>query len=336
MTVLPAAGTHRVTVSGTDLTFEVAAGERLLAAARRAGVWLPFECGWGSCGTCKVTVEDGETELLYAAAPAVSDRDARRRRVVACQSTARSDLVIRPTRTENTPPAERPVRDHVGELVAREDLGPDLARFHVRLGEPAAYHPGQHAVLDLGAGLRRCYSMAGLPGSDQIAFIAKRYAGKPGSEALFALEEGTPIGIELPYGDSWLRPGVRPVVLVAGGTGISAVLALTQHLAAGAHDGRDVHVYYGAGSEAELVCWDELEAAVGRIPGGRLAGAVLTGSPRWTGTRGFVTDALAVDVGSLGEADVYVTGPPVMAEATRALLRERGVPIDRIHVDCFG
>ena len=40
----------------------VVEGERILGAALRAGVWVPYECGWGSCGTCKMTVVEGEVE----------------------------------------------------------------------------------------------------------------------------------------------------------------------------------------------------------------------------------------------------------------------------------
>ncbi|WP_372481652.1 2Fe-2S iron-sulfur cluster-binding protein, partial [Rhodococcus zopfii] len=48
-------GHYRVTVEPSGDSFVVRPGENILAAGRRAGVWLPFECGWGSCGTCKAT-----------------------------------------------------------------------------------------------------------------------------------------------------------------------------------------------------------------------------------------------------------------------------------------
>jgi toluene monooxygenase electron transfer component len=327
---------HRVSVAGTGAAFDVRPGERILAAARRAGAWLPFECGWGSCGTCKVTVVEGETELLYAEAPSVDARDGRRGRILACQSTPTTDLVIKATRVGDEPGPERPVRDHVGVLVTHEELGPDLARFRFRLDAEADYHPGQHAILDLGAGLRRCYSMAGLPGAREAIFIAKRYAGRPGSGRLFSVAEGEQITLELPYGDMYLRDGDGPVVLVAGGTGISAIVAMTLELAEGADNGRDVHVFYGAGNRAELVCWDELSRAVARLGNGALHGALLEAPVGWSGTSGFVTAALSEQLADLTDASFYVAGPPPMTEATLVLLRERGVQLDRIHYDSFG
>ena len=42
---------------------------------------------------------------------------------------------------------------------------------------------------------------------------------------------GDVVRMELPYGDMWLRPGDRPLLLAAGGTGISAILSLLRSLA---------------------------------------------------------------------------------------------------------
>lgn len=325
---------HRVTIAGSDASFEVRRGERILAAARRAGTWLPFECGWGGCGTCKVTVVDGETELLFDA-PSVDPRDARRRRVVVCQSTPKTDLSIRAGHTSTEPSPERPVRDHVGRLVARECLGPDLARFRFQLEADAAFRPGQHAILDLGAGLRRCYSMAGQPGSREVSFIAKRYPGKAGSARLFAVSEGEEVPMELPYGDMYLRDGDAPVVLIAGGTGISAILAIAEQLAL-ARTTRAVHVFYGAGTEAELVCWDELTRAMAVLDDGHLHGALLEPPVDWDGVTGFVTTALGDRLPHLADAVFHVAGPPPMTDATVDLLRLHAIQLDRVHYDSFG
>ncbi len=327
---------HRVRLAGAEQVFEAAAGERSLAAARRAGVWLPFECGWGSCGTCKVTVVEGDTELLYPQAPSVDPRDARRGRVVACQSAATGDLTLKVLRAEQAPSPERPTADYRARLESREEVGPDIVRFGFVLDRPADYRPGQHAILVLAPGLRRCYSMADLPGTSAVSFIAKRYPGRPGSRRLFDLAHDDGIDIELPYGDSWLRPGERPVVLVAGGTGISAIRALARQLSTGVDRDRPVHVFYGAATVPELVCWDDLHQATSQLTRGRLHGIVARPDHGWTGAVGFVTDLLGEQLPALGEAEFYVAGPPPMVEAVRVLLREHAVPLDRVRYDSFG
>lgn len=338
---------YQVGIEGTDLVVDVPAGERILAAARRAGVWLPFECGWGSCSSCKATLVDGTVAMLFPGAPAVDARDERRRRILLCQTTPTSDLVIKPQHVENSPPAVRPTRDVVGRLVDVRPLGPSIARFTFELRdgrEPvaASFRPGQYAILEPAPGVRRCYSLAGLPGDALVQFIAKRYAGS-GSSSLFSLTAGESIPVELPYGDMWLRPADRPVLLAAGGTGVSAILSLLHQLAepGGVVGGRRVRVVYGAATPAELVCWDELIGLVDRIPGASLHGALVAPEPEWVGTTGFVTHALADLAGSgehedLSTSDAYLAGPPVMVDAVKKTFTQLGITLDRTYVDSFG
>jgi toluene monooxygenase electron transfer component len=324
-------------------------GERILGAARRAGVWLPYECGWGSCTSCKATLVEGTVDLLFADAPALDARDERRRRVLLCQTTPTSDVVIKPQRVGDAPDPVRPTRDVTGVLERVEPLGRGVSRFVLRLVDDAGgpvvadFRPGQYAMVEPSPGLRRCYSMANLPGSDRIELVAKHYEGKPGSTSLFALQPGALVPIELPYGDMWLRPNERPILLVAGGTGISAILALVRLLADGApeHEGRRVRVLYGAASRDELVCWDELVELVERLPDATLHGALVAPEDDWVHTHGFVTHALEELAESgqhhdLGDSDVYLAGPPVMVTAVQESLGSLGIQLDRTYVDSFG
>lgn len=329
--------------------FPVHPGERILGAARRAGVWLPYECGWGSCTSCKATLVEGSVDLLFPDAPALDARDERRRRVLLCQTTPTSDLVLKPQRVEEAPDPVRPTRDATAVLESVEPLGPGVSRFTLRLvdhdGGPvlADFRPGQYALIEPEPGLRRCYSMANLPGTDVVELVAKHYDGRPGSSRLFALAPGARMPVELPYGDMWLRDGERPVLLVAGGTGISAILALVRQLADGApeHAGRRVRILYGAASRDELVCWDELVDLVAGLPDATLHGALVAPVDDWEHTHGFVTHALEELAASgehhdLGDSDVYLAGPPVMVKAVQESLGSLGIQLDRTYVDSFG
>jgi toluene monooxygenase electron transfer component len=327
--------THRVVVAGTDTSFDVVEGERILGAALRSGVWLPFECGWGSCGTCKVTLVEGEVETLLTDAPAISPRDARRSRVLACQSTAKSDLVVKPTWVETKPRTGLATRRRPAMLTERVEIGPAIFRLIFTIDGPADFHEGQHAVIDLGGGMRRCYSMSNRPGSAEVEFIMKRYAGRPGSEAVSALTPGAAVHLEMPYGDMWIRDGDAPVCLVAGGTGIAPILGMLRRLAADGDD-RPVRVIYGANISEELVCWQDLAQLVSELSDAELVGALSTAHEGWSGVQGFVTHALEPKLGELADADFYIAGPPVMTNAVTALLKAGGVQLDRIRYDSFG
>jgi toluene monooxygenase electron transfer component len=326
---------HRVAVAGTDTCFEVVEGERILTAAMRAGVWMPFECGWGSCGTCKMTLVEGEVETLFPAAPAISPRDARRARILACQSTATSDVVIKPTWVEAAPRDGLGTRRQAAVLTAREELGPAIFRLQFRVDRPVEFREGQHAVIDLGAGLRRCYSMSNRPGSTAVEFIMKRYRGRPGSEAVSDLAVGAQVILEMPYGDMWIRDSGTPVCLVAGGTGIAPILGMLHRLA-DEQDPRPVRVVYGANVHDELVCWQDLATLILRLPDAELIGALTNPHDGWDGTEGRVTHALEPLLADLADADFYIAGPPVMTDAVNQQLKQAGIQLDRIRYDSFG
>ena len=326
---------HRVSIADTDTSFEVAEGERILTAALRSGAWVPFECGWGSCGTCKMTLVSGEVETLFPEAPAISPRDARRNRILACQSTPVSDLVVKPTWLENTPREGMATERCAAVLAGKYEIGPSIFRLHFTLDRAVPFHEGQHAVIELADGMRRCYSMSNRPGSATVEFIMKRYGGKPGSEAVSALNPGDEVVIEMPYGEMWIQPSEAPVCLVAGGTGIAPILSMLHQLSA-ERDSRPITVVYGANIYDELVCWPDLASLAAELSHAELVGALATPHPGWEGIEGLVTHALDPLMPRLDDADFYIAGPPVMTNAVRQQLSENGIQLNRIRYDSFG
>ncbi len=328
---------YTVTVAPHGLTFQVREGEPILVAARRQGIWLPFECGWGSCGTCKVTLVDGEVRSLFPQAPAIKPRDARRKRILTCQSTPCSDVVLR-VMGDLEPRRDLPTADYRGVLAEVETLAPDIRRFRFALDRPARFLAGQYAILELAPGLRRAYSMANLPGAPEVEFIVKRYPGGRGSELLFALEPGEEVPVELPYGAAYLRPVSGPVAFVAGGTGIAPILGLLRHgIASGELAGWPVYVFYGARTPEELVCLDALEHLVARLPTGVLVPVVERAADSWQGQTGFVTEAMQRQLPEpWANYTFYMAGPPPMIRAALRLLEEANVPITQLYFDSFG
>ncbi len=86
--------TYEVTIEPTGDIVEVEDGQTILDASLRQGVWLPFACGHGTCGTCKVQVLDGDAEVGDASPFALMDMERDEGKVLACCATPESDLVI--------------------------------------------------------------------------------------------------------------------------------------------------------------------------------------------------------------------------------------------------
>ena len=325
-------GARRVTLEPSGIAFDQAPGQRLLDAARAAGVWLPFECGWGSCGTCKATLVSGGVELVSDTAPALSERDARRARVLLCQSSATTDATIKPLRVSLEPDPVREVRSTKGVVASISEVGPSIVDLTIATDEPCVFRPGQFAIVEGPQGERRCYSLAGEPGRPGIRLVVKRYEGRPVSSWMATRTVGDPITFHAPYGDVWLRESARPLLMVAGGSGISAILGLARHAARAARD-RPLTVVYGARTRAELALLEELNGLVAEHGDAELVPVVEGGDPV-DARLGLVTDLLeGIDCAG---RDVYLAGPPAMVDAVDLVLIQRGMPRDRLFVDRFG
>ena len=58
-----------VTARSGAREFECEPGEKILHADLRSGVELPYECGTGTCGTCKARLVSGRVESAWPDAP---------------------------------------------------------------------------------------------------------------------------------------------------------------------------------------------------------------------------------------------------------------------------
>ncbi len=326
----------QVTIEPDGRRFDAHSGETLLEAARRGGVTLPHECGWGHCGSCKVTVVEGQTDLMFPAAPALGPRDQKLNRTVACQAMACSDLTIKLAPGEPQPPVIA-ARRQEAELIAVEELAPEIRRFTLRPDGGADFLPGQYAILHLGDRLRRAYSMCNLPDGETLQVISKRYPGGVGSNALADLRPGDRLVLEAPFGTCTLKPRPGRKIFIAGGTGISPILSLVRQAARDEVDfAAPVDIVYCARRAVDLAAGDELEEAAARVPGAIYIPCVEEETSMPGHAIGRALDVLASLSYDPAATEFYVAGPPVMVNAVKSHLKEAGVAITRIHYDSFG
>jgi toluene monooxygenase electron transfer component len=226
----------------------------------------------------------------------------------------------------------------VGEVVAARMLTHDLREISVAVD--GDFLPGQFAMLRRTGGQERAYSMSNIPGADVWQFQIKRVPG--GAESSAFVDDvgvGDRLEVDGPYGHAHLEPTGRDVLCLAGGSGLAPMVSVARGLAAGPGAGeRRLHFFYGARAARDL-CAAEFATEVGEHLADVTLVEVLSEEvpDDWTGSRGFVHEALAAAaLPDLAERDIYVAGPPPMTDAvTRLLVRELKVPVDRIHYDRF-
>ena len=214
---------------------------------------------------------------------------------------------------------------------------------------PIHAHAGQFATLRFpGIKRPRPYSFARDPRAEkpgEHTFYIRLVADGEVSAWLAAGDRsGSELEIAGPLGEFGLDDAHAPMICIAGGSGMSAILALLQ-LAAATQVKRDCYFYYGARGQADLYADDEIAeiAAAWSAENSFEFVRVLSEEPAdsdWQGARGFVTDAVKstlLDAGriSADDASAFFCGPPPMIAAGARILAEAGMPDTKIFRDVF-
>ncbi len=155
-----------------------------------------------------------------------------------------------------------------------------------------------------------------------------------------AVHEGDLLDVHMPLGDFVLQPGTRPVVLLSGGSGITAVLSMLEHLTK--HDGgeRDVVFLHAARHRGHHAFGSHVRALARRRPGVRVA--VLYGEAGPEDELGVHHDAVGRVTANVIRAhlpavpaDFYYCGPIGFMAGVEAALDRLGVPQARRFSEAF-
>ena len=136
-----------------------------------------------------------------------------------------------------------------------------------------------------------------------------------------------------PAGSFYLREVRRPLLFLAGGTGLAPFLSMLAKLAVTGSP-QPIHLIYGVTNDADLVETARLEHLASRLPGftfSTCVSAEASTHPR----KGYVTAHIEPDHLHGGDVDVYLCGPPPMVDAVRAWLGEQGVTPANFYYEKF-
>lgn len=327
--------THAITLlfeDGRSATITARADETIVAAAMRERIRLETDCLEGACATCKARCTAGRFTLDDPSAEALSASEAALGYTLCCQMRASSDCTIELPYPSSQALARRPSVEVTARVAAVQAVSSTVVRLELeRAGAtPFAYLPGQYVHLGVpGTTIRRSYSMANAPGdTSALTFYVKLLAaGAMSDYARGRARPGDPISLAGPFGHFYLRPAVRPVLMVAGGSGLAPMLAMLGALERGGGTTHPIHLLYGVNRVDELFATAELDRLAGHLP--------LAVERVAFETDGHVTDRLRPALVADGDCDAYLCGPPSMVDAaSRWLARERVAPA-RIHSERF-
>ncbi len=330
------------TVTVADLNQAVSAeeGQTVLDALLGSGVAFPYSCQAGNCGTCRCELISGEIMELEYSEHALSAQDRSRGIVLACRSQVWGDVVVRRLDAEEL--IVHPSRVMRCNVVGLTMLTHDILqlRMDIVTGGPFTFSAGQFASLEfpVAPGAARDYSMANRPDETTLEFHIRVMPGAESVSRRVAanLRIGDTVKVSGPLGTSYLRAQhAGPMLCIAGGRGLAPIKSIVETALRNGFD-KPVHLYFGVRGERDVYFERELAQWSERYPAIRshivLSDAAAAGSSR---RQGFVTDAVAADLGDLSGFKAYFAGPPPMVDAATALVNSRGIETRDIHADAF-
>ncbi|WP_225972746.1 PDR/VanB family oxidoreductase [Paracoccus jeotgali] len=214
-------------------------------------------------------------------------------------------------------------------VVQRVGMAGDLIREIELAPAPGttlpAFEPGAHIEIALPGGTRNAYSLIDFSGAcsaptSYLLGVRREQDGKGGSRFMHELAEGDHITATGPKNHFPLQSGTDPVLMLAGGIGITPLISMATALA---RQNREFRLHYASRSAAAAAFADRLA-----VHGDRLAlhhddaqGAPLP-----------VADLVAA---AAPDAHVYVCGPRPMIEAVRDAMRQQGRDDSQFHAELF-
>jgi NAD(P)H-flavin reductase len=194
------------------------------------------------------------------------------------------------------------------------------------------FKPGQFTMISVPGVGEIAVSISGDPRYELILVQTVRAVGAV-SRAIHDAVPGTVLGVRGPFGTDWDLPGAAgaDLVIVAGGIGLAPLRpVLLGALANRARYGR-IMLVLGARTPAEFLYRDLIQSWTARTDL-TVVSTVDHPTPGWRGGVGLVTAPLAQVELDPARTVAFLCGPEVMIRFSAELLRERGMPAERIRL----
>lgn len=313
---------------GVTRFISVIQGETLSDAAYRQKINIPLDCRDGACGTCRAYCESGSFDMpeeMYIE-DALTPEEAAEGYILACQCRPTSDAVFQIQASSEVCKTE--IHQFQGTLEHVEKLSDSTITFDIQLdeGQPNIHFlAGQYVNVGLpGTTETRSYSFSSKPGNRLTSFVVRNVPNGKMSEFLSATAKaGDKMKFAGPFGSFYLRPVNRPVLMLAGGTGIAPFMSMLQVLEEKGSD-HPVRLVFGVTNDFDLIAIEKLNELQEKFSWFEYRTVVA--SPESAHERkGYVTGHVDNDWLNAGDVDIYLCGPVLMVEAVRGWLDAEGI-----------
>lgn len=313
---------------GVTRFISVAQDETLSDAAYRQKINIPLDCRDGACGTCRAFCESGTYDMPEEnyIEDALTPEEAEQGYILACQCKPTSDAVFKIAASSEVCKTE--IHQFEGTLSRVENLSDSTITFDIQLdeGQPDIHFlAGQYVNVGIpGTTETRSYSFSSKPGNRLTGFVVRNVPNGKMSEFLSKnVKAGDKMTFTGPFGSFYLRDVTRPVLMLAGGTGIAPFMSMLQVLEE-KHSEQPVRLVFGVTNDFDLVAIEKLNELQEKHAWFEYRTVVAHADSQHE-RKGYVTSHVENDWLNQGDVDIYLCGPVPMVEAVRGWLDTEGI-----------
>lgn len=303
-------------------------GETLSDAAYRQKINIPLDCRDGACGTCRAYYESGTFDMPEDnyIEDALTPEEAAEGYVLACQCRPTSDSVVQILASSEV--CKTQIHEYTGTLTALDKVSDSTICFSIALDadQPEVHFlAGQYVNVNLpGSDEHRSYSFSSKPKDRVTQFVVRNVPdGKMSNFLCNMANIGDKMSFTGPFGSFYLRPVIRPILMLAGGTGIAPFLSMLQVLDESGSS-QPVRLVFGVTNDHDLVSLAMLDAFKAKHDWFDYRTVVVNEASTHE-RKGYVTSHIDNDWLNDGDVDVYLCGPVAMVDAVRGWLESENI-----------
>ena len=331
---LVSSGDITIAVNGdADKSITTQAGGKLLGALANSGIFVSSACGGGgTCGQCRVKINDGGGDILPTELDHISKKEAKEGERLACQVSVKENMDIElPEEIFGVKKWECEVISNGNEATFIKELKlqipdgesvPFKAGGYIQIEAPA--HHVKYKDYDIEEQYRgdwehfkffdleskvdeetiRAYSMANYPGEEGIIMLNVRIATPPPrdlslpcgkmSSYIFSLKAGDKVTISGPFGEFFAKETENEMVFVGGGAGMAPMRSHIFDQFRRLHTTRKCSFWYGARSKREMFYVEDFDTIAKENENFEWHVALSDPQPEdnWEGYTGFIHNVL--------------------------------------------
>jgi ferredoxin-NADP reductase/ferredoxin len=337
---------HSITLTTRDsqqLQFDCRENEDVISAAERQEIILPQQCRSGACSACTATTVSGDYNLTDYNKAALSDEQRAQQRTLLCRTYPKSALQIATDydysaiRFGKVPEAQFTITEkhyltkHVVQLVLQQATDIEgLLSANILAGQYMYLSPPDKQI-------KRAYSLANSANwQGQLEFLIRLQPDGQFSGFLQTAAVGETITAYGPQGDFQLHEnGFKPRWFIAGGTGLSPILAMLRQMA----DFGEMHptrLFFGLRHEQDIFCEKELNQLQQMLPDFHYQICLSRAEPDWTGYNGSILQAVESTLKTRQQpVDIYLCGSDRLIDGMIALFKMYNIREENVYYERF-